>query len=157
MRYLQFLPRTLFVSFAVLSSYAASQILSIPTSGGGKFSSAVALDAIQSAQMDFNYFTINSQNSDLSPLQTPSGSISKFDLKAPGKARREFVKGYQLLQHKDQQGAVEHLKAAIADYPNFVVAHNTLGRPTSTWGILRRRATNSPRRRKLMIICRTRI
>src|SRR5262249_40063307 len=66
-------------------------------------------------------------NSDLSPLQTPSGSISKFDLKAPGKARREFEKGYQLLQHKDQQGAVEHLKLAIADYPNFVAAHNTLG------------------------------
>ena len=77
--------------------------------------------------MDFNFFTINSQNPDLSPLQTPSGSISKFDLKAPGKARREFTKGYQLLQQKDEQGAVEHLKLAIADYPNFVAAHNTLG------------------------------
>jgi len=127
MRCLPFAPGSVFVSFALFCSYAGGQILSLPTAGGGKFGSAIELDSIQSAHMDFNYFTINSQNSDLSPLQTPSGSISKFDLKAPGKARREFEKGYQLLQHKDQQGAVEHLKLAIADYPNFVAAHNTLG------------------------------
>src|SRR5215472_4287614 len=127
MRCLPFAPGSVFVSFALFCSYAGGQILSLPTAGGGKFGSAIELDSIQSAHMDFNYFTINSQNSDLSPLQTPSGSISKFDLKAPGKARREFEKGYQLLQQKDQQGAVEHLKLAIADYPNFVAAHNTLG------------------------------
>jgi Ca-activated chloride channel family protein len=128
MRCKPFVCKSLRISLlAILCFPAAGQILSIPTAGGGKFGSAIALDAIQSAQMDFNYFTINSQNSDLSPLQTPSGSISKFDLKAPGKARREFTKGYQLLQQKDQQGAVEHLKLAIADYPNFVAAHNTLG------------------------------
>jgi len=128
MRGVSFAFRTSVLSLAMLCSYAAGQILSIPGSGSaGRFGGAVELDAIQTAQMDFNFLTINSQNPDLSPLQTPSGSISKFDLKAPGKARREFTKGYQLLQQKDQRGAVEHLKLAIADYPNFVAAHNTLG------------------------------
>ena len=128
MRRFPFAPIPVFVSLLiVLGASATGQVLSIPTAGGGKFGTAIALDAIQSAQMDFNFLTINSQNPDLSPLQTPSGSISKFDLKAPGKARREFEKGYQLLQRKDQQGAVEHLKLAIAAYPNFVAAHNTLG------------------------------
>src|ERR1019366_2317431 len=68
---------------------------------------------------------INSQNR--SPLESPSGSLSKLDLKAPGKARREFDKGYQLLMRKDHQGAVAHLTTATSIYPSFVSAHNALG------------------------------
>jgi len=62
-----------------------------------------------------------------SPLQGASGSVSKLDLKAPAKARREYDKGYQLLMRKDFDGAVEHLTIAISLYPDFVAAHNALG------------------------------
>src|SRR5271156_5470707 len=62
-----------------------------------------------------------------SPLESPGGSLSKLDLKAPGKAKHEYDKGYQLLMRKDQQGAVQHLSSAIALYPSYVAAHNALG------------------------------
>lgn len=128
MRRLPFAHISVLVSLLILLwGSAAGQILTIPTTAGNRFGSSVALGPLESAQMDFNFLTINSQNPNLTPLETPSGSTSKFDLKAPGKARREFEKGYQLLQRKDQQGAVEHLKLAIEAYPHFVAAHNTLG------------------------------
>ena len=77
--------------------------------------------------MDFNFFTINGQNAGTTSLQTPSGSVSALDLKAPGKAQREYEKGYQLLMRKDAQGAIEHLAKAVEIYPKFVAAHNALG------------------------------
>ncbi len=62
-----------------------------------------------------------------SPLESPKGSVSALDLKAPGKARREYEKGYELLQRKDLPGAVDHLTSAVSIYPNFVAAHSALG------------------------------
>jgi VWFA-related protein len=85
------------------------------------------MDAIQTTQMDFNIFTINTRDPSRTPLESPSGSVSKLDLKAPGKAQREYQKAYQLLQRKDLQGAVEHLLNSIHIYPSFVAAHNALG------------------------------
>jgi len=73
----------------------------------------------------FNMWLINGMNR--SPLETPSGSVSKLDLKAPGKARRQYDKGYELLMRKDLQSAVEHLTIATLIYPSFVAAHNALG------------------------------
>ena len=105
---------------------AAGQVLTIPGSTN-RFSNAFALDAIQSAQMDFNFLTINSQSASLSPLQTPSGSVSNLDLRAPGKAQREYQKGYLLLMRNDPKGAIEHLSRATAIYPKYVAAHNALG------------------------------
>jgi len=64
---------------------------------------------------------------DLSPLENPAISVSKLDLKAPGKARHEYDKGAQLLARKDYQNAAAHLNAAISIYPDFVAAHNALG------------------------------
>jgi Ca-activated chloride channel homolog len=84
-----------------------------------------ALNLVQTTMMDGNLFTINTQTR--SPLETPGGSLSKLDLKAPGKAKREFDKGYQLLMKKDFQGAVEHLTTATTIYPSFVAAHSSLG------------------------------
>jgi hypothetical protein len=75
--------------------------------------------------LDANLWLLNGQAR--SPLESPNGSLSKLDLKAPGKARHEYEKGYQLLMHKDLHGAVEHLTAATSIYPNFVAAHNSLG------------------------------
>lgn len=64
---------------------------------------------------------------DLSPLENPTISVSKLDLKAPGKARHEYDKGVLLLNRKDYPGAAEHLNAAITIYPDFVAAYNSLG------------------------------
>lgn len=87
--------------------------------------SSAGLNLVQSTIMDSNLWLINSQNR--SPLENPNGSLSKLDLKAPGKAKREFAKGYQLLIRKDLQAAVEHLTTATSIYPSFVAAHNALG------------------------------
>ncbi len=110
-----------------LSSCAAiAQVMTFPTSGD-QFGHMASLDAIQTTQMDFNLFLIGSKNPHTTGLQNPSGSVSKLDLKAPPKARREYEHGYQLLLRKDLKGAVEHLAKAIAIYPQFVAAHNALG------------------------------
>ncbi len=84
-----------------------------------------SLNLVQETLMDRNLWLINSQTR--SPLETPGGSVSKLDLKAPGKARREYEKGYQLLMKKDLQGAVAHLTTATSIYPSFVAAYNSLG------------------------------
>lgn len=109
-----------------LSCAAAAQVLTIPQTTSG-FGMVASLDAMQTAQMDTNFFRIDTQNAGVTPLETPSGSVSKLDLKAPGKARREYDKGYQLLMKKDAPGAIEHLKIATQIYPSYVSAHNALG------------------------------
>src|SRR5450755_3718875 len=78
-------------------------------------------------QADYDLWSIGSIAKNRSPLEGPSGSVSKLDLKAPDKARREYVRGYQLLAGKDFNGAVPHLTTAISIYPNFVAAHEALG------------------------------
>ena len=80
----------------------------------------MGIDPLEAARMSFDIFTINSRNADRTPLQSPGGAISKFDLKGPGKAKKEYEKGYQLLQRQDLQGAVEHLSNAIRIYGDFV-------------------------------------
>jgi Ca-activated chloride channel family protein len=60
-------------------------------------------------------------------MENFSDAVSKFDQKAPGAAKREFDKGYQLLLKKSFSEAAEHFAKAVATYPNFVAAHNALG------------------------------
>jgi Ca-activated chloride channel homolog len=110
----------------VLGSAGTCQVLTFPQSTG-RFGNSAPLDAIQAARMDSNLFTINSQNASLTPLQTPSGAVSALDLKAPGKAQKEYQKGYQLLLRNDFEGAIEHLSRATTIYPKYVAAHNALG------------------------------
>lgn len=64
---------------------------------------------------------------ELSPLENPNISVSQLDLKAPGKARKEYDQGFKLLLRKQYQDAVTHLSLALSIYPNFVAAHNSLG------------------------------
>jgi len=111
---------------AVSCAVATAQVLTIPQSTN-RFGSAFSLDGIQSARMDSDFFTINSRNSSLTSLQTPSGSVSMLDLKAPGKAQKEYQKGYQLLLRNDFEAAIEHLAKATTIYPKYVAAHNALG------------------------------
>jgi len=111
--------------FGFVSCTAAAQVLNFPTSAIG--SSAMASNMMLTAEMDFDLFTLNTRDENGSPVQSPSASVSKLDLKAPGKARREYEKGFQLLMKKDLQGAVEHLGNATEIYPSFVAGHNALG------------------------------
>jgi VWFA-related protein len=114
---------------AICARPVRGQVFSTPGSNNSsKFGVATSIDAISSSQIDGNLFLINSQaGGATSPLQAPSGSISKLDLKAPGKAQHEYQKGYQLLMKKDSQGAIAHLTKSLEIYPSFVAAHNALG------------------------------
>lgn len=115
------------VVLSILSGTGLAQMLTFPQNTSSRFTSAVELDAIQTGQMEFNLFTINGQSPNTTPLQSPSGSVSKLDLQAPGKAQREYQKGYQLLMRKDSQGALEHLGKAVEIYPKYVSALNAMG------------------------------
>jgi tetratricopeptide (TPR) repeat protein len=115
--------------WAICACTAAAQIVfSTPNGPTNRFGNLTTLDSIQTTRIDSNVFLINSQASGGgTPLQAPSGSISKLDLKSPGKARREYEKGYQLLMKRDLQAAIGHLTRSVEIYPNFVAAHNALG------------------------------
>jgi Ca-activated chloride channel homolog len=107
---------------------AAQIVFSTPNGPTNRFGNLATLDSIQTTRIDSNVFLINSQGSaSNTPLQAPSGSVSKLDLKSPGKARREYEKGYQLLMKRDFRAAIEHLTRSVEIYPSFVAAHNALG------------------------------
>ena len=50
-------------------------------------------------------------------------TVSKFDLKAPGRARNEYIQALRFLAKNDLNRGVESLKKAISIYPNYVAAH----------------------------------
>lgn len=104
---------------------AFSQVFSFPSSNVGMTPSTGLVGIVQETMLEHSLWLINDQSR--SPLETQNGALSKLDLKAPGKAKREYEKGYQLLLKKDLQAAVEHLTSATSIYPNFVSAHNALG------------------------------
>ncbi len=118
---------TLLVWTVGTSTTAAQSVFRSPGTNN-QFGGLTSLDNIQSTRIDSNLFLINGLSSDANtPLQTPSGSISKLDRKAPAPARREYEKGYQLLMKKDLEAAIAHLAKSIEVYPSFVAAHNALG------------------------------
>src|SRR5215472_9838609 len=108
------------LAIAILPCSGSAQNITI-AGPGDRFA---PMDAMQTTRMDFNLFLIGSRDSRTTDLQSPSGSVSKLDLKSPGKARHEYEQGYQRLMRKDLDGAVEHLAKSIAIYPKFVAAHN---------------------------------
>src|SRR5438552_3022526 len=114
------------------SSVAVAQVMSIPSSGFGSIGTPgvpggpVGLGFISSEQMTNNLYAMTT-NAQHSSMESPSASVSKLDLKASWKARREYERGYQLLMRNDFAGAVEHLLRSISMYPQFVAAHNALG------------------------------
>ncbi|HUD23256.1 MAG TPA: VWA domain-containing protein [Acidobacteriaceae bacterium] len=119
------LRRALLFSF-LLSCDAAAQSLNIPPQSDA-YGNMNPVDVMQASQLQFNMFLIDSRDPHRTDLQTPSGSVSKLDLKSPTKARQEYEQGYRLLMGNDPQDAVQHLAKSIALYPNFVAAHNALG------------------------------
>jgi Ca-activated chloride channel homolog len=112
----------------LLSGSALGQALITPPSRYEAIAGSLAATGLTSpGQATFDLWTIGNAPKSRSPLQSPGGSVSKLDLKAPVKARREYAKGYELLTRKDLRGAVQHLTSAISVYPQFVGAHNALG------------------------------
>jgi Ca-activated chloride channel family protein len=59
--------------------------------------------------------------------ESRSEAVSKFDLEAPRRAKKEFQKGLVALSKKDLSNAIEHLSNATRMYPAYVSAHNALG------------------------------
>ncbi len=98
-----------------------------PTPPNNAMTNSGPIDAVQTGMMDLKVFTMDSPGNNLTSLGTPNSSVSKLDLKAPGRARHEYDKGYELLMRKDFSGAIEHLAKATAIYPSFVAAHSALG------------------------------
>ena len=56
-----------------------------------------------------------------------NGMVSALDLDAPNKAIEEFNRASNLLKAQNSKEAIIHLNKALAVYPNFVSAHNSLG------------------------------
>lgn len=56
-----------------------------------------------------------------------SGLVSALDLEAPNKAIEEFNRASNLLKAQNSKEAILHLTKALAVYPKFVSAHNSLG------------------------------
>jgi len=110
----------------LVSCAAPAQVLTLPGTTD-RFGNMQSLDQIQLTQMNFDIFLVNSRDPHLTNVQTPDDSISKLDLKAPGKARHEYQQGYLLLMRNNPQGAIDHLTKSLAIYPQFVAAHNALG------------------------------
>jgi Ca-activated chloride channel family protein len=56
-----------------------------------------------------------------------TGTVSALDLDAPDKALDEYNRAATLMKEQNAKQAITHLQKAIAAYPKFVLAHNTLG------------------------------
>jgi Ca-activated chloride channel family protein len=56
-----------------------------------------------------------------------SGVVSRLDLDASGKALDEYNRAAALMKGQHSKEAIVHLQKAIAAYPKFVLAYNTLG------------------------------
>jgi len=56
-----------------------------------------------------------------------TGVVSALDLDAPNKALEEYNRAATLMKEQHSAEAILHLQKAIAAYPKFVLAYNTLG------------------------------
>lgn len=88
------------------------------------------------AQMDFAQMYLDQQNRSHGKSAeqraarqklVDSGVVSALDLAAPNKAVDQYNVAASLLKVQKSKEAIPHLQKAIAVYPKFVSAHNTLG------------------------------
>jgi Ca-activated chloride channel family protein len=56
-----------------------------------------------------------------------TGAVSALDLEAPDRALDEYNRAATMMKQQNAKQAIVHLQKAIAAYPKFVLAHNTLG------------------------------
>ena len=97
-----------------------------PSAVGGEVTHQTTLGDVDAHFWGMDYQAAQAKKQ-VEQQERPSEGVSKLDLKAPGKARREYEKGVVLLLRNDFTGAVEHLSKAIAIYPQYVAAHTSLG------------------------------
>lgn len=73
--------------------------------------------------------TIHLREKKESNKKTVGGVVSANDLdqNVPDSSKKEFETATKLLEKGDSKQAIEHLKQAIAIWPNYLVARNTLG------------------------------
>jgi len=57
----------------------------------------------------------------------PVASVSELTKDVPEKARKEFERATKLAHEGKTDEAIERLRRAIQEYPNFLMAHNDLG------------------------------
>jgi Ca-activated chloride channel family protein len=111
------------VLFAALIGTAAAQRSAGMTSGGG------SQTGVDSAHIQFSLMELQASqgHNPGEGQESRSDSVSKLDLKAPGKAKKEYKKGIGALSKRDFSGAVEHLSNATVVYRSYVAAHDALG------------------------------
>jgi len=108
--------------FALLAGMAAAQ-LGTP----GRISNSFDVMMKQGGIIDYRTMEELDHTRNQQVETRSEATVSRFDLKAPGKARREYTKGLQLLMRNDLENAVDSFSKAISIYPEFVAAHNALG------------------------------
>lgn len=110
------------VFFALLIGCAAAQ-------RPGGLSTGLSQPRIDSAHIQFSIIDLHAsqERSRTNGQESRSEAVSKLDLKAPRKAKKEYEKGVRALSKKDSRDAVQHLSNAIAAYSSYVAAHDTLG------------------------------
>ena len=116
-------PQTVFLVFCLS---ATAQLLEAQSLPAGAFAPPGGTAPFDVTRLNITMLSKDAER-DLSPLAIQRLSVSQLDIKAPGKARREYEKGSQLLAGKDYEGAIAHLNAAIVIYPTYPAAHNALG------------------------------
>jgi Ca-activated chloride channel homolog len=112
---------SLMALFAVLVGPMAAQ-----RSGGAPSGGQTGID---SASLQLSLFDLQaSQGHNRGDgLDSRSDAISKLDLKAPGKAKKDYEKGMEALWKKNFSDAVQSLSNATREYSSYVAAHDALG------------------------------
>lgn len=113
-------------AFFMILLYASPSVAQLGPSTPSTNSSATYVGAFDQGQLDF-WMEAKSLEKQRKAVDNLSDSISKLDLQAPGSARHEYEKGRQLLLKQSFAEAADHLTRAVAIYPSFVSAHNSLG------------------------------
>ena len=88
------------------------------------------------AQMDFAQIYLDNENKREKARadeqarrkrMVEAGTVSALDFEASNKAVEEFNRASTLMKAQHSREAIPHLQKAIAAYPKFVTAHNSLG------------------------------
>ena len=108
----------------VLSCCAASAQLAQMAAPGDH---VTPLEAMEAARLDLHFFQMDSFDPRTTEIQSPDGSVSWLDWRAPDRPQREYQKGRMLLMRRHPQDAIEFLNQAIGWDPQFFAAHNALG------------------------------
>lgn len=111
------------LSLWFLSPYSPAQALSNKPPNSSELHDVWGMMLAQPAEPDLAILNSHVH----SQLEIVDEFVSVMDLKAPGKAVREYEKGHKLLLKKQFAAALEHLNLATSIYPNYVAAHNALG------------------------------